>query len=108
MNSGPLESVLVKIKELVNLEVKLMTSVQEIMGSIDLLMTVADNQVVPLSSGLKTTSSGDFAENGDRGSQDQLGVQSGETKQDLDSRTLLSVIGSLATQEKDTNIKMQH
>ncbi|KAI8792920.1 U3 small nucleolar RNA-associated protein 15 [Biomphalaria glabrata] len=48
MNSGPLESLLVKIKALINNEVKLMTSVEEILGSLDLLFTVAENQTLPL------------------------------------------------------------
>uniref|UniRef100_A0A0B6ZLY4 Uncharacterized protein n=2 Tax=Arion vulgaris TaxID=1028688 RepID=A0A0B6ZLY4_9EUPU len=45
--SGPMESWLLKIQELVNTEVKLMTNVQEIMGSMDLLFAVAENQTVP-------------------------------------------------------------
>ncbi|CAL1541616.1 unnamed protein product [Lymnaea stagnalis] len=50
MNSGPLVSLLVKIKEVVNTEVKLMTSVQEIMGSLDLLFTVAENHTLSIPS----------------------------------------------------------
>ncbi|KAH9518423.1 snoRNA-binding rRNA-processing protein [Bulinus truncatus] len=49
MNSGPLESLLFKIKELVSCEVKLMTSVEETIGSLDMLFTVAENQSLSLS-----------------------------------------------------------
>ncbi|GFR78201.1 U3 small nucleolar RNA-associated protein 15 homolog [Elysia marginata] len=47
INSGPLETQLVKLKELISTEVRLMTGVQQIMGSLDLLFTAADNQTPP-------------------------------------------------------------
>ncbi|RUS70801.1 hypothetical protein EGW08_021436, partial [Elysia chlorotica] len=43
-NSGPLETQLVKLKELVSTEVRLITGVHQIMGSLDMLFTAADNQ----------------------------------------------------------------
>ncbi|XP_059179356.1 U3 small nucleolar RNA-associated protein 15 homolog [Physella acuta] len=84
MNSGPLVSVLVKIKELVNLEVRLMTSVQEIMGSLDLLFAVAENQTL-----LPTTSSAS-GENG-------METDSNTVNELVEGHSLLSQIGSLAT-----------
>lgn len=85
MNSGPLVSVLVKIKELVNLEVRLMTNVQEIMGSLDLLFAVAENQTL-----LAATSSA--------GEENGMVTESNTVNGLVEGHSLLSQIGSLVTQ----------
>lgn len=101
MNSGPLVTLLLKIKELVNTEVKLMNSVQEVMGSLDMLFAVADSQAVSNSK----PSLGEAIENYP---EPMKGVESEGIKNgalpSLEGRSLLDALGALAQQQGEARV----
>ena len=96
-NSSPVQSRLLKIRELVNLEVKLMTSVTEVMGSLGLLANAAENSLTPVDMGSGQTVSGGKpgvameteAESGDTRT-------AGETNPSVVEKGLLQSIGAMA------------
>ncbi|BFY97652.1 hypothetical protein BsWGS_00692 [Bradybaena similaris] len=101
MNSGPLVTLLLKIKELVNTEVKLMNSVQEVMGSLDMLFAVADSQAV-------SNSKPSLGEAIDNYPEPMKGVESqgvtNGTQPSLEGRSLLDALGALAQQQSEARV----
>ncbi|KAK3791180.1 hypothetical protein RRG08_025034 [Elysia crispata] len=95
INSGPLETQLVKLKELVSTEVRLITGVHQIMGSLDLLFTAADNQAL---TGLPVGNNTAEGKKPEGSSSNSMEVDSltEDIGQPTETVPLLQAIGSLA------------